>query len=116
MTHSYHKNRDLETRKKESSRMKIKYPDRIPVIMEKLSSSTITSLPYYKFLVPNTITISELIYVLRKKIKLKPSEAIFFFIDNTLPSTSSTISLLYNEYQDPDGFLYITFTNENTFG
>jgi len=116
MTHSYQINRTFEARQYESERMKKKYPDRIPIIMEKSNSSTISSLQNYKFLVPNHITVSELIYMLRKKIKLESREALFFFINDTLPSTSSTVAVLYHEHKDPDGFLYITYANENTFG
>jgi len=33
-----------------------------------------------------------------------------------LAASSMTISSLYDSYKDPDGFLYLTYCSENTFG
>ena len=49
---------------------------------------------------------------------MKETQGVFFFIDNILLSVSSStlIGELYNTYRDKDGFLYITYDVENTFG
>ena len=36
------------------------------------------------------------------------------YINNLLPPSSSTINELYDMHKSDDGFLYITYTNENT--
>ena len=36
--------------------------------------------------------------------------------DETLIEAAKTLSEIYTEYKDEDGFLYITFTREDTFG
>jgi GABA(A) receptor-associated protein len=33
-----------------------------------------------------------------------------------MPATSQLLSLIYQEHSDKDGFLYITYTGESTFG
>lgn len=58
----------------------------------------------------------QFIYVIRKRIKLPPERAIFLFVDNMIPSTSSLMSVVYEVQKDEDGFLYITYSGENTFG
>ena len=48
--------------------------------------------------------------------KLPPEMALFIFVNNTIPSSSTLMSNLYSQYKDPDGFLYLTYSGENTFG
>ena len=61
----------LEERIQESERIKEKYADRIPVIVERTSSSNLPELDKHKFLVPNTLTVGQFLYVIRKRIKLE---------------------------------------------
>jgi GABA(A) receptor-associated protein len=114
--YTYQKTHSLTDRLAESKRIRTKYPDRIPVIMEKHQSSTIPTLSQTKFLVPSNLVVSQLLYVIRKRIKLNPNEALFIFVNDTLPSSSMDVMSLYNTQAQPDGFLYITYSNENTFG
>lgn len=55
-------------------------------------------------------------YVIRKRIKLSPEKAIFIFVNNVLPPTAALMSAVYEEHKDEDGFLYISYSGENTFG
>ena len=73
----------------------------------------------HKFLVPFDMTVGQFLYILRKRIKLTEQEALYIFVDKTLPMTSQAISSIYNDYkrkENFDGFLYVTYCNENTFG
>lgn len=112
-----YKKHPFEKRKDEALKMTSKHPNSICVIIEKHKNDKyIKDIDKHKYLVPKELTVGQLIYVIRKRINLKPEECIFFNINNTLPSTSSTIKELYNKYCDPDGFLYIKYTSENVFG
>jgi GABA(A) receptor-associated protein len=112
-----YKQHTFEKRKDESSKMLIKHPNSICVIIEKSNNdNSIDDIDKHKFLVPKELTVGQLLYVIRKRIHLTPQEAIFFYINNTLPPSSSTIETLYKTYCDEDGFLYIRYTGENTFG
>jgi GABA(A) receptor-associated protein len=51
-----------------------------------------------------------------KRIKLSPEKAIFIFVDDILPPTAALMSAIYEEHKDEDGFLYILYASENTFG
>ena len=101
----------------ESYKVSNKYIDRIPIICEK--SSTQTQLPdidKHKYLVHKDLTLGQFMYVIRKRMNLKAEEAIFLFVSNNIPSSSSIVSDLYNRYKDPDGFLYMQYAKENVFG
>ena len=49
-------------------------------------------------------------------IKLNAEHAMFLFINGLLVSNSETVGHIYHQHKDEDGFLYITYTSENTFG
>jgi GABA(A) receptor-associated protein len=106
----------IEDRKRESSRVRVKYPDRVPVICEKAPGGNIEELDKKKYLVPNDLTIGQFNYTIRNRIKLKPEQAIFLFVNNTLPHIGESMGKIYEEFKDEDGFLYITYSGENTFG
>ncbi|WVZ12969.1 hypothetical protein V8G54_017499 [Vigna mungo] len=105
-----------EKRRAEAARIREKYPDRIPVIVEKAERSDIPSIDKKKYLVPADLTVGQFVYVIRKRIKLSAEKAIFIFVDNVLPPTGAIMSAIYDEKKDEDGFLYVTYSGENTFG
>lgn len=105
-----------EKRSAESSRIRLKYPDRIPVIAEKSDKSDIADIDKKKYLVPADLTMGQFVYVIRKRIKLSPDSAIFIFVNNTLPAAGALMAQIYKEHKDEDGFLYVTYSGESTFG
>ncbi|CAD6590961.1 MAG: ubiquitin-like protein atg8 [Tremellales sp. Tagirdzhanova-0007] len=113
----------LEKRKAEAERIRQKYADRIPVICEKAEKSDIPTIDKKKYLVPADLTVGQFVYVIRpgfvlsrKRIKLAPEKAIFIFVDDILPPTAALMSSIYEEHKDEDGFLYVLYASENTFG
>ena len=106
----------FEKRKAEADKIRAKYPDRVPVIVEKTMGSNIDPIDKKKYLVPGDLTIGQFVYVIRKRIKLSQEKAIFLFINNTLPPTAALVSAIYDTHKDSDGFLYVKYSGENTFG
>lgn len=101
----------------EIDRIREKYPGRIPVYVTKAQSARdIPDLPKHKFLVPSNLAIGQFIYIIRKQIQLPPEKALFIFVNNTLPTSTTLMSELYANYKSPDGALRVTYTSENTFG
>ena len=80
------------------------------------STSGLQDIDKKKYLVPADLTVGQFIYVIRKRIKLPPEKAIFIFVDNVIPPTASLMSAVYEVQKDEDGFLYVTYSGENTFG
>ena len=111
----------LEKRHTEFKRIHDKYPERIPVIVEKLKSSKsneeLPDLEKKKFLVPRNITFGQFLYIIRSRIQLSPEQALFVFVNNSIiPTTSDTLEIIYSKYKDEDGFLYCGFSGESTLG
>lgn len=106
----------LEERKEEAERIRTKYPERIPIICEKNWNSKLTSLNRSKFLIPAEFTIGQFMYIIRKRLELPCEKAIFVFVAGTIQSVSADMLSLYDKLKDKDGFLYVTFSDENVFG
>ena len=106
----------FDKRKTESEKIKKKYEDRIPIIVEKEKSSKLNDIDKTKFLAPSDLTMGQFSYVIRKRIELNEAESLFLFVNNTMITGSSSISAIYNDHKDEDGFLYITYCSENVFG
>ena len=111
---------EFEKRKLESERMRKKYPDRIPVrVLRAHHCTNIPLVDKEKFLVPEDLSVGQLIFVIRKRVKLEPQVALFLMVGKNgkiMPASSKIMSNLYNEFKDDDGFLYVTYTGESTFG
>jgi GABA(A) receptor-associated protein len=93
-----------------------KYPDRVPVVVQKSPKSDVVDIDKKKYLVPCDLTVGQLVYVIRKRIKVPHEKAIFIFINGVLPPTGAYLSNVYHENKDKDGFLYVYYASENTFG
>ncbi|CAA7044614.1 unnamed protein product [Microthlaspi erraticum] len=113
---SFKQEHDFEKRKAEALKIREKYPDRIPVIVEKAEQSDVPDIDKKKYLVPADLTVGQFVYVVRKRVHLSAEKAIFIFVDNVLPPTGAMMSSIYDEKKDEDGFLYVTYSGENTFG
>lgn len=106
----------LQERTYESDRVRSKYMDRIPIIVEQAKGGTLPLLDKRKYLVPDDMTMGQFSYVIRKRLKLKPDIAIFIMVGNTMTPTSSFMSELYEKFSDADGFLYCVLNSESVFG
>lgn len=113
---TFKKRHPLETRTQEAKRILARYPNRIPIIAEMASKSTLPPLDKCKYLVPGDLKCGQFLYVIRKRIHLSPEKAVFLFINNTIPPISHSVDQLYQEHKDEDGFLYITIHSDSTFG
>lgn len=108
---------DFDKRKAEADRIRNKYPNRIPIIIEKNPNShNIPSIVKRKYLVPEDLTLGQFSYTIRKAIELKKDQAMFLFINNKILPVASLISFVYQAEKDPDGFLYIQYSGESAFG
>jgi len=113
---TYKRRHSLEQRTNECIRIKNKHPDKVPIIVCKAKGCTLGDIDKSKFLTPKDLTLGQFIYVVRKRIKLNPEEALFILINNMIIPAKSTLSEIYDSNKDDDGFLYIIYTSENTFG
>ena len=114
---TYKESKSIVARIREAHEVTVKYPGRVPVIVEKAKQAKdIPDIDKTKFLCPDTLTLGQFIYVIRRRMVLPPEKALFVFINNTLPLASQYMKEVYSQYRDTDGFLYMTYTGESTFG
>jgi GABA(A) receptor-associated protein len=109
----------FEKRLEESTRILAKYPDRIPCIIQKSLQKKSKNLPDIiksKYLVPQELTIAQLMWVIRKRIKLAPEKALFLLTNGVMVPSSSLLSQVYQEHKSSCGFLFFEFCEENVFG
>lgn len=107
---------DFDKTLEETTKIRKKYQDRVPVYVKKANSCEFIDIDKHKFLVPNDLTLGSFVTVIRKRIKLAPEKAIFISINNVLPPLTSLMLNIYNEMKDIDGFLYIYYNGESVFG
>ena len=95
-----------------------RHPGRVPVYVKRADNmgSKLPEINRHKFLIPQDFTLHALQHTIRLYLKLKPEQAIFIFINNTIPIYSESLAQLYEKYRDKDGLLYVTYSTENTFG
>lgn len=112
----YKKEKTLEERKAESASILNKYTGHVPVIVDKDPRCTLPEIERQKFLVPADLTIGHFVYVVRKRINLQPTVAIFLFVNKKLPPSSETMGTLYSGNKDEDGFMYCTYSSDTAYG
>ena len=115
---------DFEARKSEGQKMLDKHAHSVPLILQSKSIDVLKS----KYLVPQDMDIPQFMIFIRKKLKsLKPSEALFLFVetigdkDDSTGSTllapqDKTVGEVYAMCKHSDNFLYMHIEKENTFG
>ena len=99
--------------------MRMRYHDRIPIVVERAAcESTLPLIDKQKFLVPVDMTVGQFMHVLRKRIELPAETAIFLFVGatNQIPPAQTVLARLDEKHRDEDGFLYMTYQGESTFG
>jgi len=86
------------------------------VIVEKAPKARIGDLDKKKYLVPSDLTVGQFYFLIRKRIHLRPEDALFFFVNNVIPPTCATMGTLYQEHHEEDYFLYIAYSDESVYG
>ena len=112
----YKQGKSLEERRKESENIIQKYRSHIPVIVDKEPKCSLPDIERQKFLVPSELSIGQFVFVVRKRINLAPSDAIFLFVNKKIPTPNQTMGSLYEENKDEDGFMYCTYSSDTAYG
>ncbi len=116
---SYRESTSFEARKKKSNSLLSKFPDKIPVILEKSSKDKyLPKNEKNKLLVGNDMTVSNILQLLKKNLNINESMSIYIMVlnQNIMLSGSQSILTLYNSYKSNDGLLYLEYCSENVFG
>jgi GABA(A) receptor-associated protein len=126
----------IDNRKNIAKKILANYPDRVPIIIEPYSNKE-PPISKCKYLAPRNLMFCHIMMEARKYIdNLKPVDNITFYAENfnsnrrltftdkilskrnniTLIPLTQNIETIYHLYKNEDGFLYIIYAIENTFG
>lgn len=106
------RDKPFEERQTEYNKICQKYKDKIPVIVEPYDGKTTTT----KFLVDESVPFCEFMFEVRKKLQLKPEQSLFLTVNGTMVPSMDTLEMIHAKYAYLDGFLYVNYSFENTFG
>lgn len=105
----------FEKRYEESELIMVKYPNRIPIIVERFNDS-LPDIDRNKYLAPCDLSVGNFMYVIRKRIKLTPEKSLFLFFNDKILPVNVLLGSAYDKHRDADGYLYVKYCEESTFG
>ena len=106
----------FDQRKEKLKKFQEKYPGRIPVVLQNDNRSPFPPMKKHYYLFGSDVTCSKLMVFVRKQISIGPEMAMWLFVDGVIPSLSATIGEMYEQNKADDGFLYVVYCGELTFG
>lgn len=101
-------------------RIMVQHPTRVPCWIDKAENDK--SLPETddsrkKYLIEKEMTVGQVMYIIRRRVKIDEKKAIFLFVDGSiLPTSTQTVGELYRQHARADAMLYLTYRSESTFG
>jgi GABA(A) receptor-associated protein len=108
---------DLLQRRNECDKIRKQFPDKIPIICEKDPKSKIQEIDKTKYLVPMDLTVGQFSLMIRKRVEIAKEDAFYLLVDGKHSIIGdSLISEIYDKYKSEDGFLYIAYASEVTWG
>ena len=92
-------------------------PDHLPVILERGTVDT-PWLDREKFLLQRDVTVAMLLAVVRRRLEMSPAQSLFLTTrDSVLLGAQTLLLEVYQQHRDrEDGFLYLRYAVESTFG
>ena len=106
--------RSLEERKDEALKILSAHATKIPVILEPHNSAHV--LQQSRFLVPKNYTFQEFVFHIRKRMQIGAMSSLYITTRNQIPAMDHSIGKVYEEFKDPDGFLYAKYSSETVLG
>ena len=90
----------------------------MPIIVERAHNErTLPLLPKSKYLLRSDFSIHQFSNIVSLKLNLESSQTLFLSTElGHVPGPSQLLFTVYEDYKDEDGFLYLKYAAESTFG
>lgn len=114
---SFKETNSFEKRKLESDKIRLKYNDRVPIIVQKdPNCKSIKEIERKKYLVPCDYSVSQFMSIIRNRLELSSDQGMFLHVNGKIPVSGDLLSNVFKHNVDEDGFLYIYYNAESVFG
>lgn len=116
-----YRDRPVDERKGKYEELKARRPESIPIICEPSASlyRFNKDLPCIKLLCPPDLQTGQLMFTIRNKLgsMITPTEALLLRTEKGVyPQNTMHMAEAHAKYKASDGFLYLTYDKESTFG
>lgn len=111
------KSKSFEIRYQKFLKIREEYPGHIPIILRKsINDKNLPDIGQKNFIVPDNILVSYFIGTIKTKIETSAVKSIWLSSKGKLISPTEKIKNIHYKYADTDGFLYLEYRGEDTFG
>lgn len=100
-------------RKFEVRKVICRFPDKVPLIIERRYSVDIPKVRKSRFLAPLDLTIGQLIFIVRTRMCQSFEHDIYLYVDDRMLQLHQLVGDIYPMFKDrEDGFLYLSYSNK----
>ena len=134
---SYKERNSFSERVRQVENIRKKYPSKVAIIVERfkkvyevkllfgsncdgfeiIQEKSLPVIEKVKYLVPHDLIMSQLSTIVRNRLSISPASSFFLFTPGgAMVTLTATVTEFYAKYKDEDGYVYIKYASQETFG